>query len=938
MNNTIIDNVKLMYYKNLQKQGKFDEYLKKNERNIRPLTIFLVKQDFASFIVLDSKLKYQILKQNKFDISNLNVEAKAKIAVALINAGYTNILNEVDFHIGDNKKEFYDELMRRCTKNESYYKLFIDLLSEEELLDAIIEDNNFFLYVPNEKKSEIKRKLLDKNPSILKEFPKEEQIELILNNPSLISQVDQDIVIEALKENPSLISMLSEKDIEKYIMIPEIRKSLPKDIILSIDLADNSADKGHIGTLVALDDLNNVKLLNMFQNDITYNFNDILEASKSMSDNELIKFILQSKGYNLSATDHLSSIRFHNNYSGEVKNKYDLFNKLSQNQISMLIQVDSNYILDCIDVNDIDKSKTKVIEIFKNMYGESAFNKLSSSFDNVFNNWHHWRENSNSRVGGEFPAEELKLLFNDKILKTCPGEILIGYFDKLDKGMDVSEDFKKIIELTYGERARKILDSRPKLNVHSINSLEVFDERILNTFGEAFVHNCITYNMYDFSGFLEIIKNPERLELFKYYYDIVCKVYGENVETMQRCISEFSFNEELLRNIKDIDLTEEQSKNLINVLASAKNLFDIKTLEDLDNFDIIANENLKETMLWCRGKDEKFTKDLLCSNLFGLRFSEEKYDSEQFYYGDSIEKLLSLYDFTDQTGYTEDEIKIISMLNFIKNEKDPNKIIEFIDECLDKGTLDTRFYLEVNQVISKVAEKEYEKLSSKITTIEKLDEMCEAEKDKPIEERTIHEEIIDGVKHIYLEGADFNFFIHRTGKKKLEDILTYEGQAGNLAVCTSFVSSTITDAKKIVSKIEALSSGTNLIYAPSSAKQFISFADSDAGTDHFSKHTKMAGTVKHSISNIEKLTTSNSAHSEVAAYRVERDNKNISNENAGGKVYPIAIAGVGDPELCRKHNIAVLHFNAEKYKKKTEKPDLTTGLEEPVLESTGRSL
>jgi len=913
MNNTIVDNVKLMYYKNLQKQGKFDEYLKKNPRTDK-LTIFLVKQDYSSFQQLPTNIKYQILKQNKFDISNLHVEQKANIAAALINAGYTNILNEVDFHIGDNKKEFYDELMRRCTKNESYYKLFIDLLSEEELLDAIIKDNNFFLYLPDEKKSKIKGKLLDKNPSILKKFPKEEQIKIVLDKPYLISQVDQDIVIEVLKENPSLISRLdTKKDMEQYIIIPEIRKSLPREKIVELISGENI-------------------------------INNLVEISKTMSDDEIIDFILHSNIEQLSATG-VSGSRVNikaavvHELKNSLKNKdiFMYFSSLSIDQVSKLIEVDPNYILECIDYSNIEVAKKKTIEIFKNMYGEVAYNKLSSSFESVFNNW---KRNPNGNSLDEMPPEELKLLFNDKILKTCPGEILIGYFDKLDKGIDVSEDFKKIIELTYGERARKILDSRPNLNVHSISSLEVFDERILNTFGEAFVHNCITYALYDFSGFLDVIKNPEKLELFKYYYDIVCKVYGENVETMQRCISEFSFNEELLRNIKDIDLTEEQSKNLINVLASEKNLFDIKTLEDLDRFNIIANEKLKETMLLHENSGISDFKDSVSRNLFGLRADVDD-RAASYHYGDSVNRLLSLYDFSNHEGCTDEEIKLIELLSFINKEKDKDKIIDFISEGISNGSFDTRFYLELNQMITKVVEREFNIIGSKITTIADLDRLFEIEKEKPEEERTVNIEMINGIKHINLEGCDFSFLTHIIGRNmSISDVINYEGQAGNMAICTRLLSTTMTkDFDRKEGRLEYQTSQQTLIYAPNDQRSYVAFQTSDAGTDGGAKDVRLAGGVDSPISKIEQLSI---ADNEVSFYRYNRDNKNISNDNAGGRVYPIAIVGTPTDEktleLCRKHNIAIIHFNAEKYKKKTEQPDLTTGLEQPVLESTGRSL
>ena len=302
------------------------------------------------------------------------------------------------------------------------------------------------------------------------------------------------------------------------------------------------------------------------------------------------------------------------------------------------------------------------------------FSKISSSFDNLFD---YCKINPDGIKLDEHPLEEIKILFNDKILKSCSPEMINSYYNKLAKNEDITDDFKKIIQKTYGDKALDVLESRPSLNVHSINSLEVFDERIMNNFGEAFVHNCLTYNINDFQEFLEIIKDQEKLEVFKSYYDILCEVYGRNVETMQRSITEFSFNKELLQNVNGLDLSPSQVENLTNVLASEKNMLNINTLEELDDFNIKANEDLKTLLMWykdsgIKGHDSVMFRTLITSNLFGMN-----YDSKTPY-GETVRRLVSLYNFNDQEGYSSEEIKIMNILNFINKEANEDKIIEFI--------------------------------------------------------------------------------------------------------------------------------------------------------------------------------------------------------------------------------------------------------------------
>jgi hypothetical protein len=128
-------------------------------------------------------------------------------------------------------------------------------------------------------------------------------------------------------------------------------------------------------------------------------------------------------------------------------------------------------------------------------------------------------------------------------------------------------------------------------------------------------------------------------------------------------------------------------------------------------------------------------------------------------------------------------------LNFINKENNPNKIIELVENCIKDGIFNTRSYYEFNQLINKVTEKEFQKLSKKVTTIEDLEKVWEQEKDKPESERTINIEEKDGIKYIHLNGVDYDFLVHRVGSNvSVYDVLSYEGQLGNQAICTRYFS------------------------------------------------------------------------------------------------------------------------------------------------------
>ena len=224
---------------------------------------------------------------------------------------------------------------------------------------------------------------------------------------------------------------------------------------------------------------------------------------------------------------------------------------------------------------------------------------------------------------GEIPLEEFKILFNTKIMEKNAPELIQQYLKEKSEDRDGRELFVEIITNAYGEKAKKILESRPKLDVHSINSLEVFDKNILGEFGESFVHDCISYNLRDFSEFLSVVKNPHKKEMFKTYYDTLVEIYGENVETMQKAISEYSYVEELLNEAENVELTDTQYENLISVLCSRRNQFNITTLSELQNYEQIANQQLETQMSSClknirQGKgaiEGKFRRTIKRSNM-----------------------------------------------------------------------------------------------------------------------------------------------------------------------------------------------------------------------------------------------------------------------------------------------------------------------------------
>jgi len=70
----------------------------------------------------------------------------------------------------------------------------------------------------------------------------------------------------------------------------------------------------------------------------------------------------------------------------------------------------------------------------------------------------------------------------------------------------------------------------------------------MQNFSKEAINDFITYDFEGFSTFLNIVKNPLRLEKFKQYYGILSSIIGQDAQTMQKAIFEFEKVEEIIDN------------------------------------------------------------------------------------------------------------------------------------------------------------------------------------------------------------------------------------------------------------------------------------------------------------------------------------------------------------------------------------------------------
>lgn len=320
---------------------------------------------------------------------------------------------------------------------------------------------------------------------------------------------------------------LAREDTRLYELLPY---PIRFDITNNLDIEENNK------LILALlkKDIKNSKLIKLEKNSKTSvpNLMDLFSGIENKSDEEIKDYFLHSKftsaiGKLSTANDILHGTNAEEEIigiDGYHSTQIEAIQKLNANQVKQLVNIDVNYVLpyltgkkiNSLDDTEIEVSKKRAKELFVTMYGNELYDQYQECFDVIYDL--QQKNNSevkkmsyssldmvndfeNFRIHTEIPLEEFKILFNSEILHKCKPEQIKNYFSNLKEGEETKKEFLDIIQTTYGDKAADIVKSRPQLNVHSINSLEVLDSKIIDTYGEAFIHDSISYNLRDFSEF-----------------------------------------------------------------------------------------------------------------------------------------------------------------------------------------------------------------------------------------------------------------------------------------------------------------------------------------------------------------------------------------------------------------------------------------------------
>ena len=743
---------------------------------------------------------------------------------------------------------YLDNSLLKKVSKEIRIKYFLSKIGHVEINQNCL---NLFNYLTNEEKEFvfleiIKKFKIDINQSVIKSMlnnmPIESQKRMASNDFLLLKYCDKQVQLDFVARDEKLL-IYTNNDVKK--------ESIAKNINLIYLLKESTTSYTE-----------SFKLLN----EIDANNFDIINALKSP--------IFNAKGslLNIPSTNGEYDMLFGiNQYT---KSQYNFFNKLSDKQLAELCMYDVNYILILANTNleNFENSKKRIKNIFKYMFGESLLEKYTKIIDYILDNYKFDSHNNANCI-----LDSLKLIFNKDIIKNNNIEIIYDYINSNINKNTNTDLFNLIIKNTYGEDAGNILKSRPRLNEHNINSLEIFNPIIIEKFGIGLIHDLISYNISNMSYFLSLIKDSEKISALSTLYNLESKIYGKNIATFEKTINDYIKMDKLLENIDGNNLNNEELNNLYNIIING-NYGNITNKGQLVNYEKYVKDKLLNDINDVN--DIEYIKEKICNAIFGINYN---YNYNVDNHKQNAHSILYLY--TASSDYdnllSDNEKAMFNLLEIIKHESDKDKLIEIINDLFKNQNILSN--VEFVNAYNKLIHHQEKLLNDSLISIEKLENELSKNNNKVLK---IHK---NGVPIYILNGMDFNLLEHNIGGNNnsyiydsinsgnpLNNIDSFEEQYGSSTISMWYKRSNQEYKKYDSDRLTALL-GFGYFSVPKDS--IVGMNVGDVSTDHGSK---LASSIAKGAINFNAVSKSN-RDSEISIYRKIRNQELISNNNSGGR-------------------------------------------------------
>ncbi len=473
----------------------------------------------------------------------------------------------------------------------------------------------------------------------------------------------------------------------------------------------------------------------------------------------------------------------------------------------------------------------------------------------------------------------------DKLRRQKKGIHNIPTSEKINEEK-ANRQFKEIIEEAYGEKAKKIFEKRPGLNLLNIPNTEVFSREITENFREGFVNDLLSYFIEKSDDFIKLTKNLEKLEAFKLYYDRMASQLGENVVTMQMCIYRYDEYSEILKQASKVQLTEEQLSKLDGLVSWPKNICKITDLKELKDLDEQMSRVILGQQDW--QSERKFDSEILYTDIFNQNIGSEEI----------------IYDYANLTDeeiseLTDQEREIFKLL-----QKNQHFVLDAqtLKNACSQGIKPSTIFLDKYKSVNKVKEKQMSEFNKGLTNRNAIERAIREKKDN------VCKIVIDGVEFIDVGNMQCNFAVHNpymnnsfvnTWTESRENdamstYLTYENNDGMSTISAIPVANGLNQ--------DVMKEG-NYVYWDFEDNEIISLMEnnergngSDGKVSHIPKRVISDGVSNKRIKGYKQITNG----SEIAFYRRHRSHERIETEKYGGKIIPDAIIGdATDPEIIK---------------------------------------
>ena len=345
-----------------------------------------------------------------------------------------------------------------------------------------------------------------------------------------------------------------------------------------------------------------------------------------------------------------------------------------------------------------------------------------------------------------------KVLLNETIIKNCQPDLILNFI----KAPHNSNLLKEIVRQAYGDKALIILQDRPNITVDEIMNFDIFNENIINNFGEGLVHNLLSYNSEISLIVAEMGRHPELIDRFKQFEKITDRLFDDTNMSVEKKFRIF-YDLDRILNERIFELTEKEKVNLRTYINdsyyangySQVGLTCLEKVEDLDDYNEKRIKNFDELIE--KVNSPKISKIAILGRFFGLI----GLDSANFINSSlNLKKFVNDERTLNNPDFDSNELDMLELVSIIISIDDNDTLKDMYNMLKEKDNILTP--IDFESLIGKVKNTYNKSLINSLTTNEEL-----INKAKNGEKVNYYEE--DGVPIIELNGADFMMMMSTLG-------------------------------------------------------------------------------------------------------------------------------------------------------------------------------